>query len=72
MSVSYQGGAFTSIGTVGNAGDGSSEFTFAGGPFDTLRVTNGAGTITDTCQGPDGSYECGGFDVNARWRHADR
>lgn len=55
-------GVFTPLSgsATGNA-DGMTALNFGGGPFDTIRLLNAAGTIETDC----GGYLCGGFDVDA-------
>ena len=40
-------------------------FTFAGGPFDTVRLSSADGTTVRQCGPSDARYDCGGFDVDA-------
>lgn len=58
-------GTFTPISNnpISNATGDSITLLFAGGPFDTLRVRNAAGTIADSCGA--GAYDCGGYDIDS-------
>jgi hypothetical protein len=60
--VGYQG-VFTLIDNnpISNQTPGAITLLFGSGPFDTIRVTNAAGTIVNNC----GGNQCGGFDIDS-------